>query len=76
VESDKNVYGNGLLTVKVGPFLDSGKITDASGSLGSQKWLCDTGLQTKVRILGVGLTFTWGKDLRTGKNAFYFSTAR
>ena len=72
-ESDKNVYRNGLLTVKVGPFLDSGKITDASGSLGSQKWLCDTGLQTKVRILGVGLTFTWGKDLRTGNNAFYFS---
>jgi hypothetical protein len=75
-ESDKNVLGNGLFTVKVGPFLDSGKITDPSGPLGSQKWLYDTGLQTKLRVLGMGLNFTWGKDLRTGHNAFYFTTVR
>jgi tetratricopeptide (TPR) repeat protein len=70
-EVDKNLYGNGLLSLKLSPFLDTGKITDPSGSLGSQKWLWDTGLQAKLRILGVGLTCTFGKDLRTGNNAFY-----
>ena len=42
-EADKNVYRNGIFTVKLGPFLDTGKITDASAGLGSQKWLWDTG---------------------------------
>jgi tetratricopeptide (TPR) repeat protein len=74
-EIDKNVYGNGLITVKLGPFLDSGKITELAQNLGSQKWLWDTGAQAKVRVLGVGVTFVYGKDLRTGNNAFYF-TAR
>jgi len=74
-EIDKNIYGNGLITVKLGPFLDSGKITDPAQNLGSQKWLLDTGTQAKVRVLGVGVTFVYGKDLRTGNNAFYF-TAR
>ncbi len=40
-EADKNVYSNGIFTVKLGPFLDTGKITDASTGLGSQKWLWD-----------------------------------
>jgi tetratricopeptide (TPR) repeat protein len=74
-EIDKNVYGNGLITMKLGPFLDTGKITDPAQNLGSQKWLWDTGAQAKVRVLGVGVTFVYGKDLRTGNNAFYF-TAR
>ena len=76
LEVDKNVYSNGLLSVKLGPVLDSGKIADPAGPLGSSKWLWDTGLQTKLRVLGVGLTFTWGRDLRLGNNAFYFTAAR
>ena len=75
-ETDKNVYRNGLLSVKLAPFLDTGKIASSSGQLGSQKWLWDTGLQAKMQILGVGLTLTWGKDLRTGSSAFYFSSSR
>jgi tetratricopeptide (TPR) repeat protein len=74
-EIDKNLYGNGLITLKLGPFVDSGKITDPLQSLGWQKWLWDTGAQVKLRVLGVGVTFVYGKDLRTGNNAFYF-TAR
>jgi hypothetical protein len=72
-EVEKNVYNNGLLSLKVSPFLDTGKITDPSGNLGSQKWSWDIGLQAKVRILGVGLTCTFGRDLRTGSNAFYLT---
>jgi tetratricopeptide (TPR) repeat protein len=72
-EVDKNVYQNGIVTVKLGPFLDTGKITDASTGLGSQKWLWDVGAQAKVRVFGVGVAFSYGKDLRSGNNAFYVS---
>jgi tetratricopeptide (TPR) repeat protein len=72
-EADKNVYRNGIFTAKLGPFLDTGKITDASAGLGSQKWLWDTGAQMKVRVFGVGVAFSYGKDLRSGNNAFYVS---
>jgi tetratricopeptide (TPR) repeat protein len=73
---DKNIFGNGLITVKLGPFLDTGKITGVSGNLGSQKWQWDTGAQAKLRVLGVGVVFVYGKDLRTGNNAYYFTAGR
>jgi tetratricopeptide (TPR) repeat protein len=73
-EADKKVYSNGLLSVRFSPFLDIGKITYPNGQLGSHKWLWDTGVQAKLRVLGMGLIFTWGRDLRTGNNAFYFTT--
>jgi tetratricopeptide (TPR) repeat protein len=69
---DKNVYNNGLLGVKLSPFLDAGNITDPLPGLGSKKWLWDTGIQAELSVLGVGFTFTYGKDLRSGNNAFYF----
>jgi tetratricopeptide (TPR) repeat protein len=75
-EIEKNLYSNGLITVKLAPFLDIGKITDPSGNLGSQKWLWDTGAQAKLRVLGVGVTFVYGRDLRTRNNAFYFTAGR
>ncbi|MCI0389304.1 MAG: tetratricopeptide repeat protein [Acidobacteria bacterium] len=75
-ELDKNVYSNALISLKLGPFLDSGKITDSSPGLGSQTWLWDLGLQAKVRVLGLGVAFSYGKDLRSGNNAFYVSMFR
>jgi tetratricopeptide (TPR) repeat protein len=74
-EVDKKIYDNGFFEVKLSPFLDTGKITDPLPGLGSQKWLWDTGAQAKFSVLGIGFTFTYGKDLRSGNNAFYF-TAR
>jgi hypothetical protein len=70
-ESDKHVYSNGIVTVKLGPFLDTGKMLDGASSIGPQKWLFDTGVQSKVRVLGVDVVLLYGKDLRTGNNAFY-----
>jgi len=70
-EADKNIYRNGIFTVKIGPFLDTGKITDASPGLGSHQWLWDVGAQAKVRVFGTGVVFSYGKDLRSGNNAFY-----
>lgn len=72
-ELDKNVYSNGLITLKLGPFLDTGKILDSYTSRGSQRWLWDVGAQAKVRVLGLGIAFSYGKDLRSGNDAFYVS---
>jgi tetratricopeptide (TPR) repeat protein len=75
-EIDKNVYNNGFFGAKLSPFLDIGKISGSSPGLSSTKWLCDTGVQVKLSVLGVGVTFTYGKDLRSGNNAFYAMAAR
>jgi tetratricopeptide (TPR) repeat protein len=76
-EMDKNVYSNGLFTVKLGPFLDNGSIVDSSGFFGSQKWLWDTGAQCKVRILGsLTVVLIYGRDLRGGRNVFYGTVLR
>ncbi len=70
-EMDKNIYGNGLVKVQLGPFFDIGKIADPGTALGSHKWLFDPGAQAKLRVFGSGLVFSYGKDLRSGNNAFY-----
>jgi tetratricopeptide (TPR) repeat protein len=76
-EMDKNIYENGLFGVKLGPFLDSGAIADSSGLFGSQRWLWDSGLQCKVRILGgVTVVFSYGQNLRGGKGVFYGTVLR
>ena len=72
-EISKNLYGNGILKVQLGPFFDMGKIADAGTLPGSARWLFDTGAQAKLRVFGSGLIFTYGKDLRTGNNGFYLS---
>ncbi len=72
----KHVYSNGILTVKLGPFLDTGRYDSSSASsqtLGPHKWLFDIGPQAKLKVLGVGVVLLYGKDLRTGNNAFYTS---
>ena len=76
-ELDKNIYGNGLFNVKLGPFLDNGSIADSSGFFGSRGWQWDSGLQCKVRILG-GITavFSYGRNLRGGKGVFYGTVLR
>ena len=74
-EVDKNVYGNGLISVKLGPFVDTGNIGGQS-RLGSQRWLWDTGVQAKVSALGVKFVLSYGRDLRAGKGAFYVRATR
>ena len=76
-EVDKNVFENGVFTVKLGPFLDSGAIADSSGLFGSQRWQWDSGLQCKVRVLGgVTAVFSYGRNLRGGKGVFYGTVLR
>jgi tetratricopeptide (TPR) repeat protein len=70
-ETDKNIYGNGIVRVQLGPFIDIGRIWDPGASLGSHQWLFDTGVELRVRVLGTGVAFSYGRDLRTGNNAYY-----
>jgi hypothetical protein len=71
-EVDKNVYANGLVTVKLGPFVDTGAIVDPSGLFGSRRWLWDTGAQCKIRVLGtMTVVLSYGRDLRGGHDVFY-----
>ena len=74
---DKIVYENGLFRVRLGPLLDTGRVYDPSGYFGTRTWLTDTGLQTKIRILGsVEFVLGYGKDLRTGRNSFFTTVSR
>jgi tetratricopeptide (TPR) repeat protein len=76
-EIDKNVYSNGLFTVKLGPFLDTGSIADSSGLFGSRQWQWDTGAQCKVRVLGsITVVLIYGRDLRGARNVFYGTVLR
>jgi tetratricopeptide (TPR) repeat protein len=72
-ELDKNVFSGGPITLKMGPFLDTGKISDSSSGLGSRKWLWDVGAQAKIRVFGMGVAFSYGRDLRTGNDLFHVS---
>lgn len=76
-EIDKIAYRSGLVTVKLGPFLDTGRVYDPSGFFGTRDWLWDTGLQAKIRLLGsLEFVLGYGKDLRTGNNSFFTTVSR
>ncbi len=75
-EVDKNLYGNGIVSVKAGPFLDTGQITDPVAALGSHEWLCDLGAQVKLRVFGRGVVLSYGRNLRSGVGAFYLTVLK
>jgi hypothetical protein len=76
-EYDKTLYDGGFYRFQAGPFLDMGKITDPSGLFGDPRWLVDTGVQMKLRVLGcVSLALSYGRDLRNGRGAFFGTTVR
>jgi hypothetical protein len=63
-EFDRRVFSNGWMTATLSPFADVGRVGDSG-------LLVDVGLQMKLRVLGVGFTVSYGKDLRSGRNAWY-----
>jgi tetratricopeptide (TPR) repeat protein len=68
-EGTRNVSPISFLKIKVGPFVDTGIISDSGSALGSQKWLWDVGAQAQLQIFGFGVTVAYGRDLRSGRNA-------
>ncbi len=75
-EMDKNLYDGALISVKAGPLLDAGIITDPSPFFNSPKWLWDPGAQVKIRILGVTVILVYGHDLRKNRNVYYLNAQR
>ena len=76
-EIDKIAYRNGLVSLRIGPFLDTGRVYDPSGYFGTRDWLWDTGAQMKIQILGsMEFVLGYGKDLRTGRNSFFTTVSR
>jgi len=68
----KTAYDGAFFRVQLGPFFDTGAIADPSGLCGSQKWLFDTGIQARVRVLGsVSVLLSYGRNLRSGTGVFY-----
>jgi tetratricopeptide (TPR) repeat protein len=69
-DAGRNISPLAPVKIRIGPFVDTGRITDPISSLGSQKWLCDVGLEAKVRVRGLAVALSYGRDLRAGKDAF------
>jgi tetratricopeptide (TPR) repeat protein len=55
--------------MRLGPFVDTGTISGPAPSLGSRNWLCDTGIEARLEVFGFAVDFSYGRDLRSGKNA-------
>lgn len=76
-ELNKTVYNGGFFHIQVGPFFDTGAVADPTGLFGSQKWLFDTGVQARLRVLGsVSVVLSYGRDLRNGKGLFFATSTR
>lgn len=76
-ELQKTMYDGAFFRIQLGPFLDTGTIADPSGLFGSQKWLFDTGVQARIRVMGsVSVVLSYGRDLRNGKGVLYGTSAR
>ncbi|MGH9860718.1 MAG: hypothetical protein ACRD5F_11900, partial [Candidatus Acidiferrales bacterium] len=75
-EVDKVLY-SGLIAVKLGPFFDAGRASDASRHFGSRGWLFDAGVQMKIGVGGAfQVVLSYGRDLRDGGDAFFARTIR
>lgn len=73
----KHIYSGPFVSLALGPFVDTGKISDPSGYFGSPDWLWDIGLQARIRVFGsFEFVLGYGKDLRSGRSSFYTSVSR
>ncbi|MGB6134385.1 MAG: tetratricopeptide repeat protein [Acidobacteriaceae bacterium] len=70
----RRIYGNGLITVQAGPLFDIGRMGAPLTGLTTGQWLFDTGIEARLTVLGTHVVLTWGRDLRTGSNAFFGTT--
>lgn len=76
-ELDKTVYHHPFLKLTAGPFLDAGTIHDSNGWFGSSGWRWDGGVQCKATLTGgLILAFSYGRNLQSGGDAFYWRIAR
>ena len=71
----RRVYGNGLVSVQAGPLLDVGKMAAPTAGLSTGEWLVDVGIEARLTVLHTSVVVSWGRDLRSGTNAFWGTAA-
>jgi tetratricopeptide (TPR) repeat protein len=71
----RRLYTNGLLTIHAGPLLDIGRMTAPNNALSAQQWLFDAGVEARLTVLHTSVVLSYGRDLRSGANAFYGTAA-
>lgn len=69
----RRAYGNGLLSIHIGPLLDIGKMSAPTTGLSSDEWLVDAGAEARLTVLHTSFVLSYGRDLRSGTNAFWGS---
>jgi tetratricopeptide (TPR) repeat protein len=67
LDATRNFSLLGVFKIKLGPFLDTGWTNNL---LAQPEWLWDAGAQVRVQVLGFDLAASYGRDLRSGTNAF------
>jgi tetratricopeptide (TPR) repeat protein len=72
----RRIYGNGLFAIKAGPLLDIAKVSAPTTGLSTRQWLFDAGIEAKLTVFRTSVVLSYGRDLRTGNNAFYGTLAR
>jgi hypothetical protein len=76
----RRIYGNGLFSIKAGPLADIAKAGAPSSGLASGlatgQWIFDVGVAAKLTVLGTSVVLTYGRDLRSGSNAFFGTIAK
>lgn len=74
LEFTRRLFNNGLVDLKLGPFLDIAKPYRTLQAGASGAWLYDPGIALKIRVLGAAtVTFAYGRNLHEDRNAFYVS---
>ena len=72
----RRIYSNGLITLHAGPLFDAGRAASVNTSLAPPHWLYTAGVEAKITVLGTSILLTYGRDLRTGSNAFFATLAK
>ncbi len=71
----RRLYGNGLFAIHAGPLLDIGKMAAPTVGLSSDQWLVDAGVEARLTVLHTSIVLSYGRDLRSGANAFFGTVA-
>jgi Tetratricopeptide repeat len=68
-EATRNFSPISLVKIKAGPWVDTGRMWDSIPGLGSRDWMWDIGIEAKLQAFGFTIVLSYGKDLRSGRNA-------
>jgi tetratricopeptide (TPR) repeat protein len=77
IEIDRTLWEFPFVKIQAGPFFDFGQISGPSNQFGSHGWRPATGIEAKIATTGrVTWALVYGRDLRTGRGAFYSAATR